>query len=266
MRMSRPTGALSGALLVLLGIWGGMIPFVGPYFDYSFGVNSTWDYTTDRLWLCIIPAAVAVLAGLLLLMARTRGAGILAGWLAVAAGAWFVVGPAVSLTWESGPGPIGAPLFGTTRQMLELIGYFYALGALMVALGAFVIGCFAGRPRLAADRGAVAGFEPRETPARRPAAAPAEAPAAAGATAAAMPPPRTAAPPETAPTAAPVTTVPGATTTQAASAPPPIPPPAQAPAPAPAAEAQPARRHPRFPLSRRRGGARRSGGEQVQQR
>ncbi|HEX4563917.1 MAG TPA: hypothetical protein VH115_05625, partial [Solirubrobacteraceae bacterium] len=50
---------------------------------------------------------------------------------------------AVSLTWESGPGPIGQPLFGSTRQMLELVGYFYGLGALIVALAAFAIGRFA---------------------------------------------------------------------------------------------------------------------------
>lgn len=127
-------------LLVLLGIWGGLIPFVGPYFDYSFGSNSTWHYTTDRLWLNILPGAAALLAGLLLFTARTRGTAALGSWLAMLAGVWFVIGPAVSLTWESGGGPIGPPLYGSTRQMLELIGYFYLLGALILALGAFVLG------------------------------------------------------------------------------------------------------------------------------
>jgi hypothetical protein len=127
-------------LIVLLGIWGGLIPFVGPYFDYSFGVNSTWHYTMDRLWLDILPGAVALLAGLLLLVARTRTTAVLGCWLAILAGAWFVIGPPVSLTWEHGTGPIGPPLFGTTRQMLELIGYFYLLGVLILALAAFVLG------------------------------------------------------------------------------------------------------------------------------
>lgn len=140
MRMTRSTGAVTGLLIALLGIWGALIPFVGPYFDYSFGVNSTWHYTTDRLWLSVLPGAAALLAGLMLLMARTRMMAVLGGWLAVIAGAWFVIGPAVSLTWESGPGPIGPPLYGTTRQMLELIGYFYMLGALIVALGALILG------------------------------------------------------------------------------------------------------------------------------
>jgi hypothetical protein len=179
--MARSTGMASGLLVMVLGIWGALIPFVGPYFDYSFGTNTTWHFTTDRLWLNILPGALAVIAGLMLLMAATRAAGILAGWLGVTAGAWFVVGPAVSMTWESGTGPIGRPLFGSTRQMLELVGYFYGLGALIVAMAAFSIGRFASRPRLAeqhaiaraAGRGTVTQAPPpppsAEAPSERPA-------------------------------------------------------------------------------------------------
>jgi hypothetical protein len=182
MRMARSTGMASGLLVMVLGIWGALIPFVGPYFDYSFGTNTAWHYATDRLWLNILPGALAVIAGLLLLMAATRAAGMFAGWLGVVAGAWFVVGPAVSLTWESGTGPIGRPLFGSTRQMLELVGYFYGVGALIVALAAFSIGRFASRPRLAeqdaiaraAARGAVTQAPPpppaADVPAPQPAA------------------------------------------------------------------------------------------------
>ena len=148
MRIARSTGAVSGLLIALLGIWGALIPFVGPYFDYSFGTNSTWHYTADRLWLDILPGALALLGGLLLLTASRRPSGTFGGWLAVIAGTWFVIGPSVSLTWESGVGPIGRPLFGSTRQMLELVGYFYGLGALIIALGAFAAGRFVSRPLL----------------------------------------------------------------------------------------------------------------------
>jgi hypothetical protein len=156
MRVARSRGALSGLLIVLLGLWGALIPFVGPYFDYSFGTNSTWHYTTDRLWLNILPGALAVLGGALVLVAATRAVGILAGWLALIAGTWFILGPAVSLTWESGAGPIGRPLFGSTRQMLELVGYFYGLGALIVAFAAYSIGRF--------SAGALAREEPLNQP------------------------------------------------------------------------------------------------------
>jgi hypothetical protein len=151
MRLARSTGVISGLLISLLGLWGALIPFVGPYFDYSFSPNATWHYTTDRLWLSILPGALALLAGMLLLIATTRAVGVFGGWLGVIAGAWFVIGPAVSLTWEHGSGPIGRPLFGSTRQMLELVGYFYGLGALIVALSAFAVGRFASRPQLAEE-------------------------------------------------------------------------------------------------------------------
>jgi hypothetical protein len=149
MRIARSTGVMCGLAIALLGLWGALIPFVGPYFDYSFGVNSTWHYTSDRLWLDILPGAGAVLGGALLILASTRPAGVVGGWLALAGGAWYAIGPAVSLTWESGQGPIGRPLFGSTRQMLELVGYFYGLGALIIALAAFAIGRFVSRPPLA---------------------------------------------------------------------------------------------------------------------
>src|ERR1700758_5722886 len=92
-RLPRSTGALSGLLVILLGIWGGLIPFVGPYFHYAFGSYRTWHYTSERLWLCIVPGAVAVIGGLLLLRSSRRSSGLLGGWLGIAAGAGVGVGP-----------------------------------------------------------------------------------------------------------------------------------------------------------------------------
>ena len=194
MRLRRSTGAFSGMVIVLLGLWGALIPFVGPYFDYSFGTNTTWHYTADRLWLDILPGVVAMLGGFLLLTSNTRVRGMLGGWLAIIAGAWFAIGPAISLTWEHGRGPIGPPLGGTTRQTLELLGYFYGLGALIVALGAFAAGRFASRPHVAEE------------------AAPAPAPAAIP-TPVTAPAPETAAPTGAAPAGvAPAGVAPAATT------------------------------------------------------
>jgi hypothetical protein len=139
---------MSGLLLVVLGIWGGLIPFVGPYFGYAFGSHATWHYTTERLWLDILPGAAAVLGGLMLLRAGHRVSGTMAAWMAMAGGAWFAVGPAVSRLWDHAAGPIGGPLFGTTRQTLELVGYFYGLGAAIVALSAFALGRVVSRPAL----------------------------------------------------------------------------------------------------------------------
>lgn len=161
MRLPRTTGALAGVLIVVLGVWGALIPFVGPYFHYAFGNYDAWHYTSNRLWLDILPGVAAAVGGLLLLTSSRRTGGVLGGWLAVAAGAWFVIGPSASLLWHRAGNPIGAPTGSHVRQAVELLGYFYALGALIMALAAFAMGRFVSRPRVAEEpfvaAGAVAG-------------------------------------------------------------------------------------------------------------
>src|SRR4051794_9590556 len=157
MRLPRTTGALAGILIVVLGLWGALIPFVGPYFHYAFGNNDSWHYTSNRLWLDILPGALAVVGGLLLLTASRRSTGVLGGWLAVAAGTWFVIGPSVSLVWHSAGNPIGAPTGGHVRQAFELLGYFYLLGVSIVALAALAMGRFISRPRIAEEPFVAAG-------------------------------------------------------------------------------------------------------------
>jgi hypothetical protein len=157
-RLPRTTGALSGLLVILLGIWGGLIPFVGPYFHYAFGSYKTWHYTSERLWLCIVPGAVAVIGGLLLLRSSRRSSGLLGGWLGIAAGAWFAIGPAISLLWHSAGNPIGAPMGNHTRQAIEWLGYFSGLGVLIATLSAFAMGRYISRPRVV-EEAAIAGDE-----------------------------------------------------------------------------------------------------------
>src|SRR5205807_9846686 len=102
----------------------------------------------------IVPAAVALIAGVMMIASRHRTSGILASSLGVAAGAWLIVGPSVSALW--GHGGIGAPLGSHHRQALEQLGYFYGVGALIAALSAFALGRFVSRPRIAAEAAGVA--------------------------------------------------------------------------------------------------------------
>jgi hypothetical protein len=157
LRLPRTTGAVSGLLILLLGIWGGLIPFIGPYFHYAFGGTSTWHFTTQRLWLDIVPGAVALIGGFMLLSAATRTGGITAAWVALAAGAWFIVGPVVALLWHHTLYAIGAPFGGATRQMLEWIGYFFGLGTVIVGLAAFAMGRYFSRPRIVEEPAVAAG-------------------------------------------------------------------------------------------------------------
>src|SRR5581483_8149194 len=179
LRLPRTTGALSGLLVIILGVRGGLITFIGPYFHYSFGGDQTWHFTMQRLWLDILPGAVAVLGGFMLLTASSRSGGLIAGWIAVAAGAWFAIGPAVSLLWDQNIYAIGAPHGGSARRMLEWVGYFHGLGVVIVGLSAFAMGRYFSRPRVV-DEAAVAAAdaEAAERTGPRRTAAVADAPAA----------------------------------------------------------------------------------------
>lgn len=137
LRMPRSRGAASGLLLIVLGAWGAAAPFIGP--GIGFGYNGTSEWTAARGWLEVLPGLVAILGGALLLVSRNRVTAMLGGWLAVAAGAWFVVGRAVA--GPLGLGDVGAPVASTDTQRLWLeLSYFHGLGALVVFLGAAAIG------------------------------------------------------------------------------------------------------------------------------
>ncbi|KUH90722.1 hypothetical protein [Mycobacterium sp. IS-1556] len=139
MRMPRSRGAMSGFLLILLGAWGALAPFVGPLFNFAFSPDQAWTWTTGRGWLEVLPGVVTVLGGLLLLMSRNRATAMLGGWLAVAGGAWFIIGRA--LAGPLGIGDAGVPVAATEGKEVALeLTYFYGLGALIVFLGAAALG------------------------------------------------------------------------------------------------------------------------------
>jgi hypothetical protein len=139
MRIARSRGAASGFLLVLLGIWGALIPFVGPYFDFAYSPEQAWVWTTARGWLEVLPGAVTVLGGFLMLTSRNRASATLGGWLAVAAGAWFVVGRAFASMLAMGE--IGVPAASTPTKVVALeLAYFSGLGALIIFVAALALG------------------------------------------------------------------------------------------------------------------------------
>jgi len=142
--MSTATNRVSGFLLIVLGAWGGLVPFIGPYFGYFYGPNTTWLYNSDRLWLSVLPAAAAFLGGLIVLaMPRGGGAGAL---LAVLGGVWFVIGASVLTVAKPGSGPgapgtaSGAMFSPATMHLLENLGFFSGLGIVIVFFGALALG------------------------------------------------------------------------------------------------------------------------------
>jgi hypothetical protein len=139
-------GRVSGVLLVLLGAWGALVPFVGPYFGYAYTPDKAWAYTSGRLILSILPGALVVLGGLMVL--ASDGAAAIGGFFAAVGGAWFVVGAEVlAVVAHSGsyrPGsPVvasGATISPATMRLLEHMGFFTGLGVVILFLGALALG------------------------------------------------------------------------------------------------------------------------------
>jgi hypothetical protein len=130
---------INGLLLMLLAVWGGFIPFVGPYFSFGFGSTATWNYTSDRLWLSILPAIAVFVGGLILLISAARPVAMIGSWLAIAGGLWFIVGTTIAPLWTGGP---GRALGGQTRQIAEHLSFFQGLGGIIVLLAAMALGRF----------------------------------------------------------------------------------------------------------------------------
>ena len=131
-------GALTGFGLVLLGIWGAVSPFVGPYFDYAYAPDKAWTWTAARFWLQVLPGAVAFFAGLILLLTAHRVVAWLAG---VARDRRGHLGRRRTITRPrcGGPTTSARPWVIALLVAVEGIGMFYGLGAAIILLAA--IGC-----------------------------------------------------------------------------------------------------------------------------
>ena len=146
-RIPRSRGAVSGVLIVLLGLWAALVPFVGPYFHYAMHSTQQWQWFADRGWLELLPGAVTVAGGVMLIRATTRGGACLGALLALAAGLWLIAGPSVSALWHHGAIVVGPPMGAhTLTRALEWLGFFYAAGALIVLFSAYALGFIAALP------------------------------------------------------------------------------------------------------------------------
>jgi hypothetical protein len=160
LQMRRSRGAFSGFLLVLLGLWGALIPFVGPYFDFAYTPDKAWTYNTGRLWLELLPGAAVFLGGFLLIIARGRHIALFGALLAAAAGAWFTLGPVLSPLWNNHVTLGGSPASSTVyMRIMEQLGFFTALGVVIVFVAAAALG------RVASVTSGIRTVEPETVPA-----------------------------------------------------------------------------------------------------
>lgn len=173
---ARPLGAGGvGVWVVLLAAWAGIAVFVGPLFDFRPTTTNAWDWTMQNWLLHLVPGAVGVFAGLVMLGtigasgAGKRGGLGIGALLTMAAGAWLVVGPAAYRWFESSAAfaPTGSP----RNDFINQIGANLGPGVLLAILGGMALKAGIANPRVVLEHEGDAGMAP---------AAPTEASAGAG--------------------------------------------------------------------------------------
>jgi hypothetical protein len=142
LRVRRSRGAASGLLLILLGAWGGLVPFIGPYFHYAYTPNSAWQINNGRVWLEVLPGIAVLLGGLVVAASKLRPTALFGAWLAAIGGAWFAVGTVLAALWTTKLPAQGTPVGGTVARVTEQIGFFTGLGVVVVFVAAVALGRF----------------------------------------------------------------------------------------------------------------------------
>ena len=144
--MSRSRGSLSGLALLLLGAWGGLAPFVGPYFHLGFQPDKAWWYDTGRLYLVIVPGAVVMVCGLIVMATKSRWLAGFCGLIAALGGLWFILGRATMVfigtaTTARYEGSTSVPIAHSVRgEILTDVFLVTGLGVLIVFFGALASG------------------------------------------------------------------------------------------------------------------------------
>lgn len=129
----------AGILILLVGIWGGIIPFVGPLFSFNMGKPQPWVWSESHATLHVAPAVVAVIGAIMLLRSRSHGNRVFGAVLATIAGAWFVLGPSLHPLWA--PSASKMMMGGSSlMKALEAIGYHYGTGIVIAVLGGYAFG------------------------------------------------------------------------------------------------------------------------------
>jgi hypothetical protein len=135
---------LVGLIALAVSAWGALVPYVGPAIGFAGDGSSSWHWNLAHTLIGLIPGAVGVLVALYLLAPRGAAVGrskfalSWAGLLAIASGAWFMIGP---LAW-----PVlytSRPYFVSATPLRELeywIGYALGPGLILAMCGAFAMG------------------------------------------------------------------------------------------------------------------------------
>jgi len=149
--------AFVGLVAALAAAWGGAVPYVGPLFGFGANGVGAWTWNAAHGLLGLLPGAVGLVAAMLIMGAAGRPASgpartrlALGGMLAMAAGAWFVIGPpAWPVVAHAGAHFVAAPAW---PRFERLVGYSFGPGSVLLACGGLAVGTALGRRLSASGR------------------------------------------------------------------------------------------------------------------
>ncbi len=140
LRLPRSRGAFSGGLLILLGLWGALVPLIGPYLHYAYTPDRAWVVTSGRVWLEFLPGALAVIGGILMVTSKYRPTAISGAVLGGLSGAWFAFGGHLARMIVRNPPAQGIAVGGPAARTAEQLGFFSGLGVVMIFVAAIAVG------------------------------------------------------------------------------------------------------------------------------
>ena len=135
----------AGVLTIVISAWGALIPFVEPIFGFHATGTPSWHWNAAHTLLAVVPGAVGVVMGLVVLWAsgqvavgRNRITLMWAGLITILSGAWFIVGPTAwpVITTNGVYFVPAAPL----RDLVYQVGYALGTGAILVVCGGYIMG------------------------------------------------------------------------------------------------------------------------------
>jgi hypothetical protein len=137
----RWSATVAGALAIVVGAWGGIAPYIGHALHYSADGSATWTWNLQHGLLSLLPGAMAVLGGALLVatawVRRDRDSvlhtvGLAAATVLLGLGAvWFLIGSSVWPIYFNGHVLAGA---SPVREFANLAGTYLAEGFILAAI------------------------------------------------------------------------------------------------------------------------------------
>lgn len=142
----------AGLALLVLGLFGALVPFVGPAFGYGMGDVPAWTWTESHASLHLAPGIAAIVGGFLVMRGHSQATQRSGALLAAVGGAWFIIGPSLHPLWAtSGMGSMDGMGSSAMADALSALGYHYGTGVLIALVAAYAVGVLSGYRRPPVD-------------------------------------------------------------------------------------------------------------------